>query len=422
MRRAGSGIAWVLAAIAAGCATGPEQTAERQRASQPETLTSYGIAADGGTEGQEVWFKLAKTDQRFVFDKERTPDVAAITDILDASSSSGRSLRVTFDLASATFDTGQDKPSYVVREIEYEGRTVAGMVGARRSTMAPSRAEAALARGIALYNGTHFAPAIAELDAALGGDALKADRRALALATRGQARVDAISATGNEVTTKRDRTLVAALEDFRAWGALAAGDNEPLFKQAEALRDLGAYDEALVIYEAMPTDDPNDAYWNALRIGATYRTKGEFDKALAAIDALAKTGVVPEGMAWHYHRGWTLHKMGRHDEAIREFTTGLETQPDFSGAFIYRACANLRVGRLAAALDDRRQAQAIMAFTWKDQEMPWLAKDEVEVGERMIAALEGAIARGSTGPLDVPCVSETDYGDRKRERSRLLPD
>ena len=419
---------WAIACtllVLAGCADAPAERPQAQqpvappsKPDRPQTVTSYGIVADGGTRGAEIWFRLSRVDQRFVLDTGRTPDLQAITDILDDSSNTARSLLVTYDLDGATFDVGEDSPSYVVRKLDYDGRTVVGMVGPRWKTMAPSRAEAALARGIAFYNGSMPERAIVELDAALDGDRLNADRRRLALETRGQARIEAVN-VADWATDKGDRTLIGALEDFRTWGSLAPGDNDPLFRQAEALRDLGAYQEAIAIYETMSKDDPTDAYWIALRLGATYRTLGELDKALVAVDALKQSGEMPEGMAWHYHRGWTLYKLGRDQEAIAEFTTGLEDQPDFSGAYIYRACANLRLGQLPAALDDRRQAQAIMATMWKDQEIPQSTRDEIAAGERLIAALESAIANGSS-KVDVPCVAEDDFGDKKRKRSRLL--
>ena len=419
-------VACTLLALA-GCAGAPtEKPQPQQRAAQPskpeqpQTVTSYGIVDEGGTRGEEIWFKLSRIDQRFVLDVGRTPELQAITDVLEDSSKTARSLLVTYDLAGAAFDIGQDEPSYVVRKIDYDGRTVAGTVGPRWKTMAPSRAEAALARGIAYYNGSLPERAIAELDDALKGDGSAPERRRLALKTRGLARMDAIAAKGGEITDDVDRTLIAALDDFRTWGALAPDDNDPRFKQAQALRDLGAYEEAIALYEAMPKDDPNDAYWIALRLGATYRTMGNYDKALAAVDALKSSGEVPEGMAWHYHRGWTLYELGRDREAVEEFTAGLEDQPDFTGAFIYRACANLRLGHLPAALDDRRQAQAIMAAYWKDQDIPPNSQEEIAIGERLIASLESAIASGKSGPIDVPCLSEDDSGDRRRERSRLL--
>jgi len=418
VRRGATACAWLAAAIIAGCAVEP---ARRQPATErPKTLTSYGIVSDGGTIGSEIWFELSKIDQRFVFDTGRTADVSALTGILDASSNTARSLHVTFDLASAAFDIGLDKPTYVVRAIEYDGRTVAGMVGPRRSSLAPSRAEAALARGIAYANGGDHAYALPELDAALDGDRLAARLRPLAYETRGKARVEGMVAAGGGVSRANDRALIAALADYRAWAALEPGESDPKFKIAGTLADLGAYDQAIAVYDTIPTDDPDDAYWVALMKGATYRTARDFDRALAALDALAAQGEAPVGMAYHYHRGWTLYELGRDEESIAELTAGIADQPDYFGAFIQRACAYARLGRHQLAIDDRRQANAEIAGMWKgDDSPPAWAKREIATGDRLIAALEAAIASGRKKPVAAPCVSE-HYFESKRRRSRLL--
>ncbi len=98
-----------------------------------------------------------------------------------------------------------------------------------------------------------------------------------------------------------------------------------------------------------------------MQMEAIYLTEGEYDKALGALDDLAKdAGRPPSGMAYHYHRGWVLSALGRYDEAIAEFSAGLKSQPDYSWALTKRACAYGQTGKLAEAVADQEEAVRLL--------------------------------------------------------------
>jgi tetratricopeptide (TPR) repeat protein len=148
---------------------------------------------------------------------------------------------------------------------------------------------------------------------------------------------------------------------------------------------------------------------------------GDFARALATLNEFATGEEPPFGMMFNYHRGWILNLMGRHEEALRKLDEGLETQPDYGGAFEQRACAYARLGRLEEALADHRQADELNAAFFGDALVtPAVAHDRAWA-RSVNAAFEAAIAAGNTGPIAAPCEGAWKHGEVKRTRSRLLP-
>jgi tetratricopeptide (TPR) repeat protein len=126
-------------------------------------------------------------------------------------------------------------------------------------------------------------------------------------------------------------------------------------------------------------------------------------------------------MMFHYHRGWTLNRLGRYEEAIAEFDEGLKTQPDYPGAFDRRACAYAMLGRLPEALADRQRANAEMSDFWSRPNQSPVSRHDRRWAEDVVKALEAAIASGSQEPMSAPCEGSWDYGEARRERSKFLP-
>lgn len=389
--------------------------------SQGSTLTSIGIVVDGRIDNSEIWFELARIDQRFVLDTAKVPDAEAFFEVLQDSADTGRSVIVAFDPGSGYFDAGAAIPRYVVRSIEYDGKTIQGMKGARRMHRAVAATEAALAHGVALYMGNRYDQAVPELDRALSDERLRPPLKALAFKTRGYALSENIWATRMDLTEDDDRRLIRALGDFRAWATIEPDSMDAQSSIASTLRDLGAYDEALGIFRENQRRWPEQGIRGATRVGATYRILGDYEKALAVLDDLVTREGPQEGMMFHYHRGWTLNLLGRYEEAIGAFTEGLNTQPDYSYAFVRRACSYAMLGRLEEALADHRRADAEHEIVWRDSPPTPATLHDRRWSEGVAAALEAAIASGSKDPLPAPCEGAWHYGETKRDRSRLLP-
>jgi tetratricopeptide (TPR) repeat protein len=396
-------------------------TSEAGPADQSGPLTSIGIVDDGAMDSRQIWFVLSQIDQRFVVDTAAVPDVRGFFGALLSSSETNRSVHVSFDPSSGDFLDGGDTPSYVVRSIEYDGRVYAGMTGTRRTGNPINQSESALALAVAYYSGGFPERALAPLDAVLSRGELRPSLRALAHETRGNAITDHVHTVRQTPTDEDDAQFMRALEDFRAWSALQPESMDARVSIGYALRDLGAYEEALMEFESIYKRWPDYSINAVTRIGATYRTMGDLDRALATLDELVKREGPQEGMKFHYHRGWTFNEMGRYEEAVAEFTAGLTTQPDYSGAFDRRACAYAMSGRLPEALADRQHANALLKAIWNDTRRTPYAEHDLAWGEAVVRSLEAAIAEGSREPMSTACEGAWNYGERRRERSKLLP-
>jgi tetratricopeptide (TPR) repeat protein len=393
--------------------------------SGPVTLTEQGLV-DGGAAGEaQIWFSLYKIDQRFVLDRAKVTDPDGIMAALVASNHTGHVLTVRYDPDTAIVDPITSKPAYVVREIVYDGKTYSGDHVTPPRThvemMSPrQQAEFALGRGIAYAGAGDEAQAIALLNQTLRGTELTAPVRTLALKTRGSA--EAAQADSNwPVGDARDRTLIAALDDIRAWKALAPDDMDAVMSEATVLADLGAYDESLAAYNDIVKRWPQQDFWALLRIGSIDFLRGD---PAQEIEDLKKTALFPgatTGMPYHYHRGRALAAMGQTEAAIAEYDAGLAVQPDYAGAHHLRACSLASLGRLSEALDDQKQTLKDFDAEAEGQVIsPGLAFDR----QRLAAAVDtisAAIAQDAHQKLSGLCDGYWDWGDQKRERSKLLP-
>ncbi len=413
-------LVWVLGLFAL-CAACPA-VAQPQAAAPAALAEVTGYVSDGARDKAGLWFRLTRVDERFVIRASDGVDPDRLFEVLQEASKSGNSVGVRYDPTTGVFDRADPKvPTFTVRELVYFGHPFAGEpAGARAGGVTRlSPAQARLAEGLAWGIAGDFARARPALDAALQ-DRLPSHLRILALKTRGNLLSDEASATFASPTRQADELLVAALADFRAWRAAAPRDSEASYALAGALRDLGAYEEALEAFRRIGVDWPEEGYWSAIRVGAVHRLRGEFDKALANLDAYAAREGTPNGMPFHYHRGWTLTELGRYDEAVSEFTKGMEAQPDYSWAFERRACAFAKLGRPKDAIADHEAAQrefhATAALTHNPVNLQIIARADA-VGMDLAAA----VARGPQTVSDGPCHGYPDWSSDPRPRSPLIP-
>jgi tetratricopeptide (TPR) repeat protein len=390
----------------------------------PVLRTTLGVVDGGGQDGGRFWFELDRIDQRFVLDLREVAAMDEVVKALKASTATGRAVSVHYFVDGATFGMGESKPSFIVHDITYDGHNIAAeqTLPAQAAGPAPSdrdKAAAQLAEGIALAGDADAAPSRRALSAAIDSTALEQSLKALALKTRAELNDgDALQnwMPGND----RDKLFIASLADARAWQSLSPADSHAAAAVARALAVLGAYDEAIALYRDMIRNWPQQNFWQEIRIAAIYRTMGRYDRSLAELDTLAKSGD-GNGMGYHYHRGWTLSAAGRYGEAVAEFTEGLKDQPDFGGAFMRRACALARTGKLKEAIADERETiKSLSGFGNDTPPSPSLRHDQDRSAE-ILKTLETAYARDANAVSDAPCTGYWDWGDDGRTRSPLLP-
>lgn len=197
-----------------------------QAAAGTSEVTAFGIVSQGAEENGTIWFELARIDEHFVMTASEVPDPAAVFSVLKDSANSGRSLLVRYDSDSGVIDSATSKPTFVVRALVYDGRETEGQTGAlpRSADEYPrAKAESELAKGVALYSAGDTRNAKMEIERALASGLLSQSANLLALKTHGNAAHD--EALGfNLPGPERDRLLVAALADYRAWEDFASDE------------------------------------------------------------------------------------------------------------------------------------------------------------------------------------------------------
>jgi len=409
---------WFAAMVlaAAGCSA-PDKPG--QPAPQATTMGIAGGIVGGGI--GSVSFDLQRSGVRFVILGADPIDWWRASKAVQDSRATGRSIIVRFDAGEGVMEADGTKPVFPVTGLEYDGRIiklVSDDPGDRQGyvTGGPQRA---LARGVGLALDSQDDAARASLDEALAGR-LDDPMKALALKTRGTLIQDQVETRFAAPTADSDRLLVQALDDLRQAKRLAPNDAETAYQFGEILLDLGAYDEALAAYRAMAARWSDEGFWTTIRIASVYRLRGQYPQSLGELDQLARDGA-PSGMAYHYHRGWTLIAMGRNQDAVAEFTTGLEDQPDYEGAFDMRACALARLGRLREALDDEQTADRL--FRRIPSADP-TAPDRVFELRRLAgieAQLRANIASGRQGPSEAACGGWWPWRMVRRARSPMVP-
>ena len=127
-------------------------------------------------------------------------------------------------------------------------------------------------------------------------------------------------------------------------------------------------------------EEPKDV-WPHVMLGAYLREGDNLEAALEALHAALQfdedgPGTGP-GMAVHYHTAQTLHKMGRHWEAIDVMTKGIPKQPDYGYALYQRALSYEAMGNRDQAKRDLFRA---FELTPKDGYEPEVAHKLREYG------------------------------------------
>ena len=373
--------------------------------------------------GRTLWIDLHRADIALVADMPAVPDPEDLVELIETAERDGLSATVRYELADGAL-TQTGRPIAMLRSIEHDDLSVAGMEGPLRFPFArpdrPTRTvELALSRGIAYLETQRLEPAIRLLSQALAGDALSDPARILALRSRGEAQQRLVEDRRNDPTTESDRALLAAMKDFRAWQALEPASLDPLDKEADILQSLGAYDEALAIYRRLRDERRDEWFWPSIKIAATYSLMGDHLRALGTLDELARRPRGWEEMAYRYHLGRTLVRLGRYADAEATFTVGLEAQPDFGWAHVGRACARSAQGKLADALADLEHAIADLEPPDGIKHTPQQQR-ELEHARSVAETLRAVVANPPDVPPKDPCRLFLEALDRPRARSPEL--
>jgi tetratricopeptide (TPR) repeat protein len=344
-----------------------------------------------------------------------------IRDVLQAADDAGKSVAWRLHLDGASIDTEGARAQFWVESFELDGtRYGPWRERARWSWRRLPEAQATLLRGLGLEFAGQHREALAQLDAAIAADGQTPAIRALALELRADTLASLAYANEDEVNDEDDALLMRAIEDYRRAAKLDPGQFDLVTGEGNAAAVLGAYEEALKLFESVEKRWPDQFFYVAMRRSAIYRQSGDPAAALGVLDELVRNHGRARGMMYHFHRAWALNDLGRHEDAIRELTSGLEAQPDYPWAYAHRACAKAQLGRVADALADQKRAMEL--FEQMSRAKPDADEDsarkKLQVGLR---GLEAALQQAPTRATAVACrTSDTNPQVARRERSRLF--
>jgi tetratricopeptide (TPR) repeat protein len=163
---------------------------------------------------------------------------------------------------------------------------------------------------------------------------------------------------------------------------------------------------------------PDEDYRVNIRLASIERLRGNYDESLRLLNLVSAKYPMAPGMRFYFHRGWTLTKLQRYDEAIADFTEGLKDQPDYGWANARRACALGQLGQLKPALADIQTAIGSI------EQDPAANQRNLKHDLARLHAIDGllnaAIDAGSTAPM--PAVCEGFWSkEEARQPSRYLP-
>lgn len=408
-------VLWAVALVLVGLG------APRRAFGADELATTFGVVRATGVERGVIWFQFGD-QRRMLVPRKGTSDPRAIVAALKDSQKTNRSIFASYDPNSGQFDA-ERRVTFVVRRLTYDGRAIEGAPGPKLSVPGSMREAVAraLARAVALQDLGRFEEALGTIRGALGSGDLEPRLHEAALRNQAVVTAELAYELGPESRVAADELLVESLQSIRAALIHSPGDRGLVLGMANALTSLGAYEEALGLYESVVKADPGQAYWPTLNIVIVQRLLGQPDKALATLDAMVQQLGPQDGMPFHYHRGWTLFQLGRHEEAIAEFTMGLNAQPDYQWALSKRACAAASLGRHRAALADQERAVKLGEETVAASPGRRAFTFNLERAKTVRETLRAAVEKGETAAIKGLCTGYWPADEESRARSPLLP-
>jgi len=388
-----------------------------------QDFKTVGVVGSGSAKDGTVWFATWDDDVHFVVSKTGDAEAQRLFDILKRSNTSSRSLVVTYDPFAARLANDGSTIDLPICSVQLDEQTfVPTPPCARRPDGADALADSTI-RSIALgwaeaREGDNDA-AINELSAALASKTLEKPLEAIAVRARALAEEQAgysDSAAGRD----GDGSWLAALTDHQRLAELRPNDAEVRISEGLDYERLGDYDAAERIYRTAIDKWPDEKFPLKVRLASLARTRGEYQRSLDLLNSLPEEFPDDIAMKFYYHRGWTLTKLGRFDEAIYDFTEGLKTQPDYPSAYLRRGCAYAALGRLGFAVGDLENAVGFM------EDLPYAPNSRnmvlnLQLAKQLISRLKTAVAAGKNVAMPDVCDSLwRTVDDQPRKRSRLL--
>jgi len=381
------------------------------------TATGYYAGVDEAEGG--IRLKLDDWPLRFRLPRLTDAEAGPWVELVTTAARRGFALRVRFDGTAGRVETQSATVVYPICSLSVGNLPPLGDETANcRSDAVPAQPAsfAALARGLAT---AHSAPraAVQLLGQALADGDLAPNLRSVALRARAEAD-EALAEDMEWGSEAFDRLMLSALTDSRARVAIDPDNSGARYAVAEALDELGAYDEALAIYGAIGRQWPAEALRVATREGAIYRQRGDYRRALAILDDFAARAGRPDGMRFAYHRAWTLVMLNRFPEAIVEIDRGLQGQPDYGSAWQLRSCVHAQLGAIDEARSDQERALELYENLARGGE-PGMS-DYVDQSRHLVLLLRETRGRATAATLDLACRSPWQRDLRTRPRSPLL--
>ncbi len=369
----------------------------------PGSLTFVGVAYDFNL--ARDGFSLSTTVIRFL--TKGTLENSDVLNTLHGSYVTGGSIAVEVDPSQGAIDEKSLRAVFPARRI----LTVHEAINVARGPMPAATPQRTLAEGVALAEAGRGSAALPFLERALADPSLSPRAKSLAYRIRGELRFRSAIGSLQAATPESDLARVGALDDLDRAAALAPDDTETAFERSLVLESLGADEEAVAALR--PMSDPARDNQRILLATRWLMHMGKFADALTVWDELAKhppsNGL---GMGYRYGRGQILIGLNRLDEASDEFSLGLRKE-DYWPAYLGRACASAKKGRLQEAERDYAKARTLMLA----QGSGGLSSRDVQWALQAGPKLESAVASRPNAPDDSPCLPISH-----RERSLLMPE
>ena len=124
---------------------------------------------------------------------------------------------------------------------------------------------------------------------------------------------------------------------------------------------LGRHAAAAEDQEAAFALQPAAGYRDFLDYALYLRDAGRSGESLQAILAAERLEAGRTSMMTQYHKGWILHELGRHREAIQAFSAGIPLQPSYAFAYWRRGLAYERLGEVKLAARDFEECARLLA-------------------------------------------------------------